>query len=125
MSLLSVIEQNQIKAGIPPFKPGDTVRVHVKIQEGDKFRIQVFEGLVIAMRRNGASSTFTVRKISFGYGVERIFPWYSPVIDKIEILKSGKVRRAKLYYLRGRKGKAARLKEVRATAAVAVEAKVE
>ena len=124
MNLLNVIEQSQIKPNLTPFKPGDTVRVHVKIQEGDKFRIQVFEGLVISVRRNGASSTFTVRKISFGYGVERIFPWYSPVIDKIEVVKSGKVRRAKLYYLRGRKGKAARLKEVRTTAAATAEAKV-
>ncbi|MBI1745989.1 MAG: 50S ribosomal protein L19 [Acidobacteria bacterium] len=125
MNLLSVVEQGQIKPNIPRFKPGDTVRVHVKIQEGDKFRIQVYEGLVIALHRNGAGSTFTVRKISFGYGVERIFPWYSPVIDKIEIVKSGKVRHAKLYYLRGRKGKAARLKEVRAVAKPATEPKVD
>lgn len=124
MNLLSVVEQSQIKPNLPQFKPGDTVRVHVKIQEGDKFRIQVFEGLIIAMRRHGVSSTFTVRKISFGYGVERIFPWYSPIIDKIEVVKSGKVRRAKLYYLRGRKGKAARLKEIRTTAAPVAGAKV-
>lgn len=101
-----------MRKDLPRFKPGDTVRVHVKIKEGDKYRIQVFEGVVIAVRRSGSGSSFTVRKISFGYGVERIFPVHSPVINKIEVVKSGKVRRAKLYYLRGRKGKAARLKEV-------------
>jgi len=124
MNLLSMVEQSQIKPDLPRFRPGDTVRIHVKIQEGDKSRIQIFEGTIIAVRRHGPSSTFTVRKISFGYGVERIFPWYSPIIDKIEVLKSGKVRRAKLYYLRGRKGKAARLKEVRATPHPAAAAKV-
>jgi len=96
---------------LPSMRPGDTVKVHVRIKEGEKYRIQVFEGVVIAIRNNQATSSFTVRKISFGYGVERIFPLYSPIIDKIEIVRSGKVRRAKLYYLRGRKGKAARLKE--------------
>ena len=96
---------------LPTMRPGDTVKVHVRIKEGDKYRIQVFEGVVISIRRNQATSSFTVRKISFGYGVERIFPLYSPIIDKIELVRSGKVRRAKLYYLRSLKGKAARLKE--------------
>ncbi len=111
MTSLDAIEKKEMKT-VPSFKPGDTVKVHVKIKEGDKYRIQVFEGVVISRRRAGISSTFTVRKISFGYGVERIFPLHSPVLNKIEVVKSGKVRRAKLYYLRGRKGKAARLKEV-------------
>jgi large subunit ribosomal protein L19 len=84
----------------------------VKIKEGDKYRIQVFEGVVIVIKRNQVSSTFTVRKVSFGYGIERIFPVHSPIIDKLEVVKSGKVRRARLYYLRGRRGKSARLKEV-------------
>jgi len=84
----------------------------VKIKEGDKYRIQVFEGVVIAQKNNSISSTFTVRKVSFGYGIERIFPIHSPIIEKLEIVKSGKVRRARLYYLRGRRGKAARLKEI-------------
>ncbi len=98
---------------ISEFRSGDTVRVNVKIKEGDKSRIQVFEGVVIAIKRNGLSSTFTVRKVSVGYGVERIFPLYSPTIQTIEVVKRGRVRRAKLYYLRERKGKAARIKERR------------
>ena len=116
--------QKEWLRNIPPFRSGDTLRVNVRVKEGEKERIQAFEGVCIARRGSGVSETFTVRKISFGYGVERIFPWYSPVIDKIEVVKSGKVRRAKLYYLRGRKGKAARLKEVRTTAAATAEAKV-
>ncbi len=111
MDLLRAVESSQIRTDLPPFRPGDTVKVHVKIKEGDKYRIQVFEGVVIAHKNNGISSTFTVRKVSFGYGIERIFPLHSPIIEKLEILKSGKVRRARLYYLRGRRGKAARLKE--------------
>lgn len=111
MSVLRAVENSQIRTDLPRFRPGDTVRVHVKIKEGDKFRIQVFEGVVIAQKNNGISSTFTVRKVSFGYGIERIFPLHSPIIEKLEIVKSGKVRRARLYYLRGRRGKAARLKE--------------
>jgi len=111
MSLLEKVYESQIRTDTPPLRPGDTVRVHVKIKEGDKFRIQVFEGVVVARKRNGLSSTFTVRKVSFGYGVERIFPTHSPVIEKIDVLKSGKVRRARLYYLRERRGKAARLRE--------------
>jgi len=83
----------------------------VKIKEGDKYRIQIFEGVIIARKRNGVSSTFTVRKVSFGYGIERIFPLHSPIIEKLEVVKGGKVRRARLYYLRGRRAKAARLKE--------------
>ena len=112
MDLLRAVDNTQIRTDLPSFRPGDTVRVHVKIQEGEKFRIQVFEGVVIAQKRNGVSSTFTVRKVSSGYGIERIFPVNSPIIEKLEIVKSGKVRRARLYYLRGRRGKAARLKEI-------------
>jgi large subunit ribosomal protein L19 len=96
---------------IPQMAPGDTVRVQVKIKEGDKERVQAFEGTVIA-KRNGPQASFTVRKISFGQGVERIFPVHSKVIDKVDLLRSSKVRRAKLYYLRGLKGKAARLRDV-------------
>jgi large subunit ribosomal protein L19 len=101
-----------MRTNFPSLRAGDTVRVHVKIKEGDKYRIQVFEGVVVARKKAGISSTFTVRKVSFGYGIERIFPLHSPIIDKLEVVKSGKVRRARLYYLRGRRGKAARLKEV-------------
>jgi large subunit ribosomal protein L19 len=112
MDLIRAVASSQIRADFPSFRPGDTVKVHVKIKEGDKYRIQVFEGVVIARKHNGISSTFTVRKVSSGYGVERIFPTNSPIIEKMEVVKSGKVRRARLYYLRGRRGKAARLKEV-------------
>ena len=112
MDLLRAVDNSQIRTDLPRFRPGDTVRVHVKIKEGDKYRIQVFEGVVIVQKNNGISSTFTVRKVSFGYGIERIFPVHSPIIEKLEVVKSGKVRRARLYYLRGRRGKAARLKEV-------------
>jgi len=111
MNLIQAACGSQIRTGLPQFRPGDTMRVHVKIREGDKFRIQVFEGVVVAIKRNGVSSTFTVRKVSFGYGVERIFPVNSPIIEKLEVVKSGKVRRARLYYLRERRGRAARLKE--------------
>jgi len=110
------------RTDMPDFVPGDTVRVHVKIKEGDKERLQAFEGVVIA-RSRGPQASFTVRKISFGQGVERIFPLHSRVIDKVEVVRSSKVRRAKLYYLRSLRGKAARLKDVErehaATAAVA------
>src|SRR5215218_3496538 len=95
----------------PELRSGDTVRVHVKVREGEKERIQVFEGMVIGMHRGGARATFTVRKVSFGQGVERIFPLHSPTVDKIDIVRSAKVRRAKLYFLRDLKGKAARMKE--------------
>ncbi len=111
MDLLQAVDNSQMRTDLPSFRPGDTVRVHVKIKEGDKFRIQVFEGVVIARKKNRISSTFTVRKVSFGYGIERIFPLHSPIIEKLEVVKGGKVRRARLYYLRGRRGKAARLKE--------------
>src|ERR1700757_1388072 len=99
------------RTDIPDFAPGDTVRVHVKIKEGDKERLQAFEGVVIS-RSRGAQPSFTVRKMSFGHGVERIFPLNSKVIDKIDVLRSARVRRAKLYFLRARRGKAARLREV-------------
>jgi large subunit ribosomal protein L19 len=110
---LEKFEQTQLKPNIPQFRAGDTVRVHVKIKEGDKERIQVFEGTVIRLRRGSSRATFTVRKISFGHGVERIFPLHSPTLEKIEVVRSGRVRRAKLYYLRKLKGKAARIREAR------------
>jgi len=111
MDLLRAVQSSQIRTDLPRLRPGDTVRVHVKIQEGEKFRIQEFEGVVIARKNNDISSTFTVRKVSSGYGIERIFPIHSPILEKVEVVKGGKVRRARLYYLRGRRGKAARLKE--------------
>ena len=113
MNPVELIQKKYMDKEIPEFRSGDTVRVNVKIQEGEKFRIQAFEGVVIAVKRRGLQSTFTVRKVSFGYGVERIFPLYSPMIEGIERLKRGRVRRAKLYYLRKRKGKAARIREIR------------
>jgi len=113
MNVIDLVEKSYMGQEIPAFRAGDTVKVNVKIQEGDKFRIQAFEGVVITNRRRGLSSTFTVRKVSFGYGVERIFPLYSPMIDSIEVLKRGRVRRAKLYYLRELKGKAARIRDIR------------
>jgi large subunit ribosomal protein L19 len=112
MNVIRAVESSQMRSDLPAFRSGDTVKVHVKIKEGDKYRIQIFEGVIIARKNNGISSTFTVRKVSSGYGVERIFPTHSPIIEKMEVVKSGKVRRARLYYLRGRRGKAARLKEV-------------
>ena len=111
---IELVEQRNVKpetrAQIPQFRVGDTVRVHTKISEGDKERIQIFEGVVIRRKRGHASTTFTVRKMSYGVGVERIFPLYSPRIDKIEVMTSGKVKRARLFYLRDLQGKAARLK---------------
>jgi large subunit ribosomal protein L19 len=109
--ILRDFENAQRRTDIPDFSPGDTVRVHVRIKEGDKERIQVFEGVVIARKHGGLRETFTVRKISFGVGVERIFPLHSPVIERIEVVRRGDVRRAKLYYLRKLKGKAARIRE--------------
>lgn len=113
MNPVQLIQKKYMDKEIPEFRSGDTVRVDVRIQEGEKFRIQAFEGVVIAVKKRGLQSTFTVRKVSFGYGVERIFPLYSPMIEGIERLKRGRVRRAKLYYLRQRKGKAARIREIR------------
>ena|SRR5271165_2715306 len=108
--LAKVVNQN-LKKNIPELRPGDTVRVHVKIKEGDKERLQAFEGTLIARHNTGMGETITVRKISFGNGVERIFPIHAPVVDHIDVVRTGRVRRAKLYYLRGLKGKAARLRE--------------
>ena len=110
MKAIEMIEQTQLVKR-PAMRSGDTVRVHVKVREGDKERIQIFEGLVIALHRGGSRATFTVRKVSFGQGVERIFPLHSPTVDKIEVLRGAKVRRAKLTFLRDLKGKAARMKE--------------
>jgi len=116
MNALDMIEKQQLRTDLPSFKPGDTVKVHVKIKEGDKERIQIFEGVCIAQKHGSARATFTVRKISFGHGVERIFPLHSRVIDKIEVVRTGRVRRAKLYFIRELRGKAARIKEVKAAA---------
>lgn len=110
-ALIGKIADKYKKKETPAIQPGDTIRVQVKIKEGDKERLQAFEGTVIARHNSGVGETITVRKISFGHGVERIFPIHAPVVDKIELVRTGKVRRAKLYYLRGLKGKAARLKE--------------
>ena len=107
------LEGESLREGRPEFRAGDTVRVHVRVIEGEKERIQVFEGVVISRRGGGSRETFTVRKISGGVGVERIFPLHSPVVDKIEVVRRGKVRRSKLYYLRGLRGKAARIEERR------------
>ena len=109
-TLLKVVEDN-LKKEIPTVNVGDLVKVHVKIKEGERERIQVFEGTVIAKKHGGISETFTVRRVSYGVGVERIFPIHSPNVDKVEIVRQGKVRRAKLYYLRNRVGKAAKVKE--------------
>jgi len=111
MNQLQQVEETFLKTDIPDFRAGDTVRVHVRVVEGEKERIQVFQGVVIGRRGGGTRETFTVRKISGGIGVERIFPVHSPIIDKIEVVRQGKVRRAKLYYLRGLRGKAARIEE--------------
>src|SRR2546428_6738551 len=113
MELLRSIDALGLKEGIPEFRPGDKVRVHVKVREGDKERIQVFEGDVIARRKGGVRSTFTVRKVSNGVGVERSFPVHSPIVDHIEVTRRGRVRRAKLFYMRDLRGKAARIKEKR------------
>ena len=110
MTAIDTVEQNQLLQR-PAIKSGDTVRVHVKVREGEKERIQIFEGVVIGMHRGGARATFTVRKVSFGQGVERIFPLHSPVIDRVDIVRSARVRRAKLYFLRALRGKAARIRE--------------
>ena len=111
--LIEAVTKSQLRTDIPTFRPGDTVRVHVRIVEGTRERIQVFEGVVIKRRGGGVSETFTVRKISSGVGVERTFPVHTPKIEKIEVKRRGKVRRAKLYYLRNLRGKAARIQEIR------------
>ena len=114
MDIIKQIENESIRTDIPPFRVGDTVRVHVQIKEGEKQRIQIFEGVVIGRRNGSVGATFTVRKVSYGgVGVERIFPLHSPSIETVEVVSSGRVRRAKLYYLRNLRGKAARLKEKR------------
>lgn len=111
MEKLKLVEQTQVRDDMPEFNPGDTVNVHYRVREGDKERIQQYQGVVIARRGSGANKTFIVRKISSNIGVERIFPLYSPFISKIEVKRRGKVRRAKLFYLRALRGKAARIKE--------------
>lgn len=113
MNLIQSLEQEQMKADIPDFRPGDTVRVHVKVVEGNRERIQVFEGVVIRRRGGGLSETFTVRRVSYGVGVERTFPLHSPRIERIEVVRRGHVRRARLYYLRQLRGKAARIRDRR------------
>ena len=112
MNTLDSIEKSQLKDNIPDFKPGDTVKVHVRIKEGNKERLQVFEGVCIARKHGGVRETVTIRKISFSVGVERIFPLHATVIDHIDVVRRGRVRRAKLYYLRELRGKAARIKEL-------------
>jgi large subunit ribosomal protein L19 len=113
MNVIDMVEGQQLRDDLPAFKPGDTLRVHVRITEGEKQRIQVFEGVCIAQKHGGVRETFTVRKISFGQGVERVFPFHSKVIDKIEVIRRGRVRRAKLYYIRKLRGKAARIREAK------------
>jgi large subunit ribosomal protein L19 len=113
MGKIELLEKENIRLDLPSFSAGDTVKVHVKIKEGEKERIQAFQGVVISKRNGSSNATFTVRKVSYGIGVERIFPMHSPIIDKIEILTRGRVRRAKIYYLRKLRGKAARIKEKR------------
>ncbi len=114
MDVIEAIEREQMRLDIPDFRSGDTVKVHAKIKEGDKERIQIFQGVVIRKRKGKMGATFTVRKVSYGIGVERIFPLHSPNIDRVEIISRGKVRRGRLYYMRRLKGKAARIKEKRA-----------
>ncbi len=113
MTLIQAVEEKHLKKGLPAFRPGDTVSVQVKVVEGDKERLQAFEGICIRRRGEGLSATFTVRKVTYGVGVERTFPLHSPGVDRIEVLRQGQVRRAKLYYLRKLRGKAARIKEYR------------
>ena len=113
MEKIRQLEKEMMRMDLPDFVPGDTVKVHVKIKEGEKERIQVFQGVVISKRKGTTNASFTVRKVSYGIGVERIFPLHSPIIDKIEVVTKGRVRRAKIYYLRKLRGKAARIKEKR------------
>ena len=113
MDLINQVEKDYLKEQVPNFSPGDTVRVHLKVTEGSRERIQVFEGVVIKRRGSGLGESFTVRRISYGVGVERVFPLHSPKIERVEVLRRGRVRRAKLYYVRGLRGRAARIKELR------------
>ena len=115
METIKNIEREQIRMDLPDFAPGDTVTVHVKIREGNKERLQAFQGVVISKKKGLANATFTVRKVSYGVGVERVFPMHSPIIDRVEVVTRGRVRRAKIYYLRKLRGKAARIKERRFT----------
>jgi large subunit ribosomal protein L19 len=113
MEPIKELERELIRLDLPAFAAGDTVKVHVKIKEGEKERIQVFQGVVISKRKGGINASFTVRKVSYGIGVERVFPLHSPIIDKVEVVTLGRVRRAKIYYLRNLRGKAARIRERR------------
>ena len=113
-SRIEMLEKEQMRVDLPPFQTGDKVRIHSRIQEGDKERIQVFEGVIIRRRRGNTGATFTVRKVSYGVGVEKVFPVHSPTIDRVEVISKARVRRSRLYYLRKLRGKAARLKEKRA-----------
>ena len=110
MNVIEKIEREQLRMDLPVFRPGDTIKVHLRIIEGEKERIQVFQGAVLRLRKGGVNSTFTVRKVSDGVGVERVFPMHSPFIERVEVVSQGKVRRSRLYYLRALRGKAARLK---------------
>jgi len=114
MNIIEQLEKEQMRLDMPEFKAGDTIRVHARIKEGEKERIQVFQGVVIRKRKGNTGASFTVRKVSYGIGVERIFPLHSPSIDKIEVMTRGKVRRGRIYYMRQLRGKAARIKEKRA-----------
>jgi len=113
METIKNIEREQLRMDLPDFSPGDTVTVHVKIREGNKERLQAFQGVVISKKKGLANATFTVRKVSYGVGVERVFPMHSPIIDRVEVVTRGRVRRAKIYYLRKLRGKAARIREKR------------
>ncbi len=113
MNVIDKLDARELKSDLPELRPGDTVKVHVRVTEGDKERVQIFEGMIIALKGNGPRATMTVRKTSFGTGVERIFPLHAKTVDKVEVLRSHHVRRAKLYFMRQRKGKAARLREKR------------
>ena len=117
MQKLDFLDADSMRESVPTFRPGDNVKVHVKVVEGNRSRIQIFQGIVIARKGHGVTATFTVRKVSFGVGVERTFPLHTPIIDKIEVVTRGDVRRAKLYYLRELRGKAARIRERRDTPA--------
>ncbi|MHC1790049.1 50S ribosomal protein L19 [Solidesulfovibrio sp.] len=110
MNVIETIEREQLRLDMPAFRPGDTIKVHLRIIEGEKERIQVFQGAVLRLRKGGVNSTFTVRKVSDGVGVERVFPMHSPFIERVEVVSQGKVRRSRLYYLRALRGKAARIK---------------